>query len=128
MNRKNIPFEFVFDHLLPIEVTVKPMFGMFAVYGGEKILLILRDRKNHPGTNGVWIATGHEYYKSLKKDLPSMCSIATYSNDNFVTGWQMIPAEAKDFEMAVTRICEFIVRRDPRIGKIPQPRQNKKNR
>ena len=90
MTPKNIPFDFVFDYLLPLEVTVKPMFGVFAIYVGEKIMLILRQRKNYPDTNGVWIETKHEYHKSLKKDLPLLCSISGYKNDAFETGWQML--------------------------------------
>jgi hypothetical protein len=126
MNRKNIPFDFVFDYLIQLEVTVKPMFGMFAIYVGEKIMLILRQRKNYQDTNGIWIATSKEYHKSLKKDLPSLCSISTYTNDAFETEWQILPADSNDFETSVIKVCEFIVHGDSRIGKIPKPRQNKK--
>lgn len=126
MNRKNIPFDFVFDCLLQLDVTVKPMFGMFAIYVGEKIMLILSQRKNDQGTNGIWIATNKEYHKSLKKDLPSLCSISTNTNDTFETEWQMLPVDSNDFETSVIKVCEFIVHGDPRIGRIIKPRQNKK--
>jgi hypothetical protein len=52
-----MPFDFILDYLLPIETTVKPFFGMFAIYYREKLLLILRERNNQPGMNGIWIAT-----------------------------------------------------------------------
>jgi hypothetical protein len=126
MNRKNIPFDFVFDHLLQLEVTVKPMFGMFAIYVGEKIMLILRQRKNYQDTNGIWIATNKEYHESLKKDLPSLCSISTYTNNAFETEWQILQADSNDFETSVIKVCEFIVHSDHRIGKIPKPRQYKR--
>ena len=126
MNRKNIPFNFVLDYLLQLEVIVKPMFGMFAIYVGEKIMLILRQRKNFKDTNGIWIATNKENHKSLKKDLPSLCSISTYTNDAFDSEWQMLPADSNDFETSVIKVCEFIVHCDPPIGKIPKPRQYKR--
>ena len=126
MTRKNIPFDFVFDWLLPLEVTVKPMFGMFAIYTGRKIVLILRQRNNHQDTNGVWIATNQEHHESLKKDLPSLCSISAYTKDGFETEWQMLPADSSHFETSVIKVCEFIVSGDPRIGRIPTPRQNKR--
>lgn len=101
------------------------MFGMFAIYIDERIMLILRQRKDYQDTNGVWIATKQEYHKSLKKDLPSLCSISTYKNDAFETGWQMLSVGSEDFEMSVIKVCEFIVHGDKRIGKISTPQQNK---
>jgi hypothetical protein len=56
MNRE-IPFDFIFDYLLPIKTITKPFFGMFAVYHGPKLLLLLRQRDNEPDMNGIWIAT-----------------------------------------------------------------------
>ena len=44
---KKIPFEFVLDHLLPLEPVVKPMFGSHAVYTGGQIVIILRNKKDH---------------------------------------------------------------------------------
>ena len=40
-----------------------------------------------------------------------------------VTGWQMLPSEAPDFEEASLRACKIILARDPRIGKTPQRRR-----
>jgi hypothetical protein len=40
-----------------------------------------------------------------------------------VTGWQVIPAEAPDFEEAALRACDLILAGDPRIGKIPGARK-----
>jgi hypothetical protein len=40
-----------------------------------------------------------------------------------VTGWQVLPADAPDFEEAALRACELIVARDPRIGKVPKLRR-----
>jgi hypothetical protein len=64
------PFDFIFDYLLPIETEVQPFFGMFAVRSRGKLLLLLRDRKNEPEKNGIWIATVGDGAVSLKKELP----------------------------------------------------------
>ena len=118
MNRQ-IPFDFIFDYLLPIETTVKPFFGMFAIYSGEKLLLILRERDDQPELNGIWIATARGGQESLKKVLPSLRAVSGPKTKDPETGWQMISATADDFEETAIRVCEMIVSRDPRIGKIP---------
>jgi hypothetical protein len=53
---REMPFDFILDYLLPIEMEVRPFFGMFSIYSGQKLLLMLRDRKNEPEMNGIWIA------------------------------------------------------------------------
>lgn len=40
-----------------------------------------------------------------------------------VTGWQVLPMAARDFESSVTRACELIVAGDSRIGKIPKSKK-----
>ncbi len=40
-----------------------------------------------------------------------------------VTGWQVLPADAKDFEEAALRVCELVLAGDLRIGKIPGARR-----
>jgi hypothetical protein len=72
MSQKNIPCDFVFDYLMPLEVTVKPMFGVRAIYVDKKIMLVLKQRKDSPETNGVWIAHPGAS-QSLRKELPSLC-------------------------------------------------------
>jgi hypothetical protein len=121
---REIPFDFILDYLLPIETTVKAFFGMFAIYSGEKLLLILRERDNQSEMNGIWIATAKGGQESLKKELPVLRMISGLKKEAGA-GWQMIPAAADDFEEAAIRICELIVRRDPRIGKIPPVRKRR---
>ena len=97
------------------------MFGCTAVYVGEKIVLVLRDRKTLTADNGVWLATTKDCHDALRVDFPSMRSITALGSG--VTGWQVLPVDAADFEESVARACAFIVSEDPRIGKIPQPRR-----
>jgi hypothetical protein len=120
--KKRIPYEFVFDGLTSMPVRTNPMFGSTAIYVREKIVLILRERESSPEDNGVWVATTLEHHDSLRKDLPSMRSIAIFSHGRGLTGWQVIPASEGSFERDVMRACELIVEGDVRIGKIPKPK------
>jgi hypothetical protein len=43
-----------------------------------------------------------------------------------LTGWQLLPADAPDFEDAVMRACELIAAGDERIGKIPKRKKMRK--
>lgn len=117
---KKIPFDFILDYLLPSGPTVKPMFGCHGVYIGEKIFLILRNGKDHPEANGIWIATSKEHHQSLKKEIPSLKTIDILSGGKGETHWQMISNETDDFEHSAARICAMILSGDQRIGKIPK--------
>jgi hypothetical protein len=119
--RKAVPYEFVLDALADLPTETRIMFGCLAVYLGDKIVLILRDRRAPPVDNGVWIATTEEHHESLAREFPSMRSIQLFGSKT--TGWQVLPADAPDFEQAALHACELIVARDPRIGKVPKSRQ-----
>lgn len=93
------------------------MFGCLAVYVGEKIMLVLRDKPSNPADNGVWLATTCEHHESLGREFPNMRSIRLLGKE--VTGWQVLPVDSKDFESATLRACELIKVGDPRIGKVP---------
>ena len=121
--RKAVPHEFVLDALSPLSPHTNPMFGCLAVYVGPKIVLILRDKPGQ-ADNGVWLATTREHHESLRLDFPQMRSISVLGKD--VTGWQILPADAPDFEEATLRACDLILARDPRIGKIPGAKKKAK--
>ena len=116
---RNAPHAFVLDALEPAGIETQPMFGSLAVYVGDKIVMVLRDRKNDPD-NGVWLATTKEHHRSLRREFPSMRSISILGAA--VTGWQVLPVDADDFEEAALHACALVVKRDPRIGKVPKPR------
>jgi hypothetical protein len=96
------------------------MFGCMAVYVGPKIVLALRDRPTSTADNGVWLATTQEHHESLRAEFPNMRSIGVLGKD--ITGWQILPADAPDFEESAFRACELILAKDPRIGKVPKRR------
>ena len=123
--RKRVPYEFVIDALAPASPWTRPMFGCLAVYVEDKIVLILRDKATSPTDNGVWLATTQEHHESLKREFPNMRSIRLLGGK--VTGWQVLPAAAEDFEEAALRACELVIARDPRIGKIPASRRGSRS-
>ena len=119
--RKPIPHEFVLEALAALSPATRPMFGCLAVYVGSKIVFALRDKPGGAADNGVWIATTEEHHESLRVEFANMRSIQVFETP--VTGWQVLPADAPDFEESAIRACELIAARDPRIGKIPKPRR-----
>ncbi len=122
--KSKIPFEFVLEELDRIQPRVKPMFGCYALYVAEKLVLILRQRTDHAHDNGVWLAALHEHHTSLKKDFPCMRSVRLLGSAESV--WQNIPATADDFEELVLKACHFILKGDSRIGKVPKKKVRKK--
>jgi hypothetical protein len=36
-----------------------------------------------------------------------------------VTGWQILPVDAPDFEQSAIHACDLVIAHDPRIGKVP---------
>jgi hypothetical protein len=119
--KKTVPYEFVLDAVSGIPIETRPMFGCLAVYVGDKIVLMLREKQKQTEDNGVWLATTEEHHESLRCEFPYMRSIQLFGGK--ITGWQVLPADAPDFESAALRACELIVARDPRIGKVPKGRR-----
>ena len=119
--RKTVPHQFVLDAIAALSPTTRPMFGCLAVYVADKIVLILRDKREKTADNGVWLATTKDHHASLRREFPNMRSIEVLGKG--VTGWQVLPVDAPDFEEAALRACERILAADPRIGKAPGARR-----
>ncbi len=122
--RKAVPHEFVLEALAALSPQTRSMFGCLAVYVEDKIVLILRDRRDATTDNGVWLATTVEHHQSLRRSFPNMRSIHVFQKE--VTAWQVLPVDAPDFEESALAACELIVARDPRIGKVPGARRARK--
>ncbi len=118
--RKPVPHEFVLDAIAPLSPMTRPMFGCLAIYVQDKIVLILRDKPDQTADNGVWLATTEEHHQSLRQEFPNMRSIRVLGKK--VTGWQVLPADAPDFEEAAQHACDLVLAGDPRIGKVPGSR------
>lgn len=124
--KKTIPWQFVLEELEKANPYTKPMFGCTAVYVEDRIVLILRDRESSPSDNGIWLATTSDHHVSLQRDFPSMRSIELFGPGP--TGWQVLPASALDFEESALKACRLVLRRDPRIGKVPSKKSPKKKK
>jgi len=123
---KKIPFEFVLEELFQLDPMVRPMFGCHAVYVGEKIVMILRDKEGvHEESNGIWIATAAEHHASLKKDFPTATTVEILSMPGRETPWRMIHRDDENFEEYALKLCGLIRKKDPRIGKIPKAKKKK---
>ena len=118
-----IPFDFVLEKLGTRSPSVKPMFGCHAVYVRHKIVVILRKKGTNDPDNGGWIATTAEHHNSLKREFPSMRSIALFGKKE--SAWQVLPEDADDFEESVFNACELILKGDQRIGKVPAKKELK---
>jgi hypothetical protein len=116
--KARVPFEFVLEELASRSPWTRPMFGCTAVYVGDKIVFILRDRPSSPADNGVWVATTKDCHASLRAEMPSLRSIEVLGAA--VTGWQVLPAANEGFEEAVLHACALVLADDPRIGKVPK--------
>ena len=99
--RRNVPHEFVLEALSPLSARTNPMFGCLAVYVGEKIVLILRDKREGTADNGIWLATTAEHHQSLRREFPNMRSIQIFGKK--VTGWQALPVDARIGEIPKER-------------------------
>jgi hypothetical protein len=123
--KKKIPFEFVLDELGELPYWTRPMFGCTAIYIEEKIMLVLRYKpERSDASDGVWVATTREHHASLRQELPNLRSIAVLGTGE--TGWQMLAADAPDFEESVRLACALVRAGDPRIGKLPKAKKAKK--
>lgn len=118
-----IPYSFILDLLAQADPVVKPMFGCHAIYIGLKLVFMVR-KKGKDNDDGVWISIVPEHYASLKKDFPSMRPIEIFGPGS--SGWQLLPADADDFEGSVIKACELVLLGDERIGKIPKGKSKKK--
>jgi hypothetical protein len=124
--RKQVPHQFVLDALASLSPITRPMFGCLAIYVQEKIVFILREKTTYPADNGVWLATTEDHHASLHSEFPHLRSIGLLGKK--ITGWQVLPSDAADFEEAALRACDLVHARDERIGKVPGSRRKSKAR
>jgi hypothetical protein len=124
--RRSAPYPFILEALAPLEPEVRPMFSGFAVYVGDKIVLMLRDSPKHPEDNGAWLVfseTANLNDPGIRGDFPSLRSIGLLGGK--IGHWRLIPADSPTFEPETQHVCELLLKHDPRLGRVPQSRQNR---
>ena len=100
------------------------MFSGFAVYVGEKIVLMLRDSLKQPKDNGLWLVfsdTANLADPGIRQDFPSLRLIDLLGGK--IGHWRLIPADSSTFESEALHACELVLKHDPRLGRVPQSRQ-----
>lgn len=121
-----IPFNFILEYLYPLEISIKSMFGMKAIYHSDKILLMLRMAEKNPKANGIWVAVAKGQRDSLKKEIPALHTVTAYENNKSESEWQLLKPDHDDFESSAIQICELIKKSDLRIGRIPKKTSTRK--
>ena len=122
--KPKLPHPFVLEALAPLSPEVRRMFSGFAVYIGNRLLMMLRDHPKYPHDNGIWLVLSEGIDPadaSLRRDLPSLRSIQMLGNK--ISHWLLIPSDRADFEVVALRACDLILHHDPRLGRIPQSRR-----
>jgi hypothetical protein len=118
------PFPFVLESLAPLRPEVRRLFSGFAVYVGDRIVCMLRDHQKSPRDNGVWLvlAEGTDpASEELGREFPSLRSIEMLGGK--IGHWLLIPADSPGFEREADHACDLLLRRDPRLGRVPQSRR-----
>jgi hypothetical protein len=121
--KKKMPFAFALDELDALSPTIKPMFGGFAIYIGEKMILFLYDQEKWPDFRGVSLATTIEHYRSLAREFSSPRDAEPQKIGE--RPWLLLPVGAVDFEEQVLKACEMILNGDPRIGRAQEEKKLK---
>lgn len=123
--KRQTPFQFVLDELLPVRPTVKQMFGFTYIYLDEKLLLALRESAKQPQYNGVWLYTEAEHIESLRREFPQLPRRCFWRSRKSGSGWVILASRLEDFEECAYRACELILRGDRRVGRVMRKRSNR---
>lgn len=119
------PHAFVVEALAPLNPEVRRMFSGFAVYVGDRIVCMLREHSKSPRDNGVWLVLSDDTNPSdpqLRREFPSLRSIELLRGK--IGHWLLIPSDGPNFEQEAMRACDLLLRRDPRLGRIPVSRRS----
>jgi hypothetical protein len=118
------PYAFVLEALAPLDPEVRRMFSGFAVYIGDRIVCMLRDHIRSPQDNGLWLVlseTAHPDDPQLRREFPSLRSIELLGDK--IGHWLLLPSDGPDFEREALHACDLLIRRDPRLGRVPKSRR-----
>ncbi|MES2332532.1 MAG: hypothetical protein V4539_23195 [Bacteroidota bacterium] len=115
--KKQMPFDFILNYL-PRKIVVHPAIGMFYIYFDKKIVLIARQTAKNKQHNGLWIATNREDHASLKAEIPAITDFVFDEGKEVDSPWLLLKEDHDDFETAAGTVCELILNRDKRIGRV----------
>jgi hypothetical protein len=110
------PFPFVLEELVPLRPTIKRMFGFTYVYLDHKLLFALRDDPKQTSTNGLWVYTTDEYLESLAKEFPQLPRRQLWRSGK--KGWVVLASRLEHFEEYAFKACELVLKGDQRVGRV----------
>lgn len=122
--RKAPPHAFVLEALAPLAPEVRRMFSGFAVYIGDRIVLMLRDHTQSPQDNGLWLVLSESVNPAdtaLRQEFPSLRPIELLHGK--ISHWLLIPSDSPTFEQEALHACDRLLHRDARFGRIPNSRR-----
>ena len=122
--KPNRPHAFVLEMLAPLHPDVRPLFSGFAVYVGDNLVCILRERPKSPQDNGVWLVLSEAADPAdpqFRIDFPSLRRIELLGDK--MSHWLLIPSDGPDFEQEALHLCDRLLHHDPRIGRVPASRR-----
>ncbi len=115
-----IPYVFVLDHLIGVDIVIKPMFGCYGIYSGGRLCLFLMNRERplirregEPMQKGIYIATTTDHTEELRP----MFEKAEFELLKDKKVWIFVSETLDEFESYVIKVCELISSRDYRIGR-----------
>jgi hypothetical protein len=114
MNYK-VPYNFILSFFYPLRPIIRKMLGCYALLLDQKIVMLLRDREDHPEFNGVFVATQPQFFEELSNELHS--SNMEFDIDGVPHTWIFISEDLNDFEEKLKKAANMIRSGDKRIGK-----------
>jgi hypothetical protein len=123
-SKQKPPHGFVLESLAPLNPEVRRLFSGFAVYIGDRIVCMLRDHARSPRDNGLWLVlseTTDPADRSLPREFPSLRRIELLGGK--IGHWLLVPSDGPDFEKEALHACDLLLRRDPRLGRVPKSRR-----
>lgn len=94
---------------------LRSMFGTKAAYLDGKLMLCFC-AGNDPW-RGLLVCTAREHHTALRADFPGLAP------HPILPKWLYLPESDDAFERTATRLVALALRRDPRLGVTPRPRQ-----
>jgi len=104
MNYK-VPYSFILSFFYPVRPAIKKMLGCYGLFVNKKLVMLLRERDNHPEFNGVFLST-ELHTSNMNFDI-----------DGAEFTWIFISEDLDDFEEKVKKAAEMVKNGDERIGK-----------
>jgi hypothetical protein len=120
--KRNPPHPFVLEALQPLNPEVRRMFSGFAVYVGDLLVMMLREHTKSVRDNGVWLVLSEGTNPAeLRQEFRSLRRIELLRSK--IGHWLVIPSDGPDFETEALHACDLLLRRDARLGRVPESRR-----